>query len=60
MTSDRKDRDGVTDGGEEPAPNSRPRRPVDVDALRRLTDSLPMQPESAGDFVRRMRDKGRY
>ena len=38
----------------------RERKPVDVDALKRLTDSMPMQTESAGDFVRRMRDEDRY
>ena len=38
----------------------RDRKPVDVDALKRLTDSLPMQEESAADLVRRMRDEGRY
>ena len=38
----------------------RPRKPVDVAALRALTDRIPMQQESAGDFVRRMRDEGRY
>lgn len=36
------------------------RKPIDVDALTRLTDSMPMQTESAGDFVRRMRDEDRY
>ena len=38
----------------------RPRKPVDVAALRALTDRIPMQQEGAGDFVRRMRDEGRY
>ena len=38
----------------------RPRKPVDVAVLRALTDRIPMQQESAGDFVRRMRDEGRY
>jgi prevent-host-death family protein len=36
------------------------RKPVDVGALQRLTDSMPMQAESADDFVRRMRDEDRY
>jgi prevent-host-death family protein len=39
---------------------ARPRKPVDVAALRALTDKMPMQQESAADFVRRMRDEGRY
>lgn len=38
----------------------RPRQPIDIGALRALTDRIPMQQESAGDFVRRMRDEGRY
>ena len=38
----------------------RPRKPVDLAALRALTDRMPMQQESAGDFVRRMRDDARY
>jgi prevent-host-death family protein len=36
------------------------RKPVDVEALRRATESMPMSSESAGDLVRRMRDEGRY
>jgi prevent-host-death family protein len=38
----------------------RDRKPLDVDALRKLTDSMTMSPESAGDIVRRMRDEDRY
>ena len=38
----------------------RKRKPIDIDALRALTDKMPMQSESAGDFVRRMRDTDRY
>ena len=38
----------------------RPRKPVDVAALRALTARIPMQQESAADFVRRMRDESRY
>jgi prevent-host-death family protein len=37
-----------------------PRKPIDFTALRALTDSMPMQKLSAGDFVRKMRDKDRY
>jgi len=36
------------------------RKPIDVEALRALTDMMTMQPGSAGDFVRRMRDTDRY
>jgi prevent-host-death family protein len=39
-------------------PIRRERRPIDVDALRRLTASMPMQEESAADLIRRMRDEG--
>jgi prevent-host-death family protein len=48
------------------APLARPvaaeqaRKPIDVDALRALTDSMPRQAESAGKVVRRMRDGERY
>ena len=38
----------------------RPRRRIDVQALRALTDAMPLQPETAGDFVRRMREGDRY
>lgn len=37
-----------------------PLKPLDIEAIRRHLDSLPMQEESAGDFVRRMRDEERY
>jgi prevent-host-death family protein len=38
----------------------RPRRRIDERALRALTDAMPLQPEPAGDVVRRMRDGDRY
>jgi prevent-host-death family protein len=38
----------------------RPKKPIDVAALRKLTASMPMQSESAGEFIRRMRDEDRY
>jgi prevent-host-death family protein len=38
----------------------RPRKPIDFAALRALTDSMPMQKQSAGRFVRKMRDSERY
>lgn len=41
-------------------PVQRPRKPIDVALLRSVTDTMPMQPESAGDFIRRMRDDSRY
>jgi len=35
------------------------RKRIDPSALRAVTDAMPMQPESARDFVRRMRDDER-
>jgi prevent-host-death family protein len=37
-----------------------PRRALDLEAIGRHLASLPVQPESAGDLVRRMRDEDRY
>jgi uncharacterized protein (DUF433 family) len=37
-----------------------PRQRIDLTALRALTDSMPLQPDSAREFVRRMRDEDRY
>ena len=37
-----------------------PRQPIDLEMLRALTDGAPTQPETAGDFMRRMRDDARY
>jgi prevent-host-death family protein len=37
-----------------------PRKRIDVAALRAMTDAMLMQQESAGDFIRRMRDEDRY
>ena len=42
------------------APVRRPREPIDVELLRSVSKRSPMQPESAGDFMRRMRDDSRY
>lgn len=36
------------------------RRPVALSDLKALTDPMPLQPEGADAFVRRMRDEGRY
>jgi prevent-host-death family protein len=36
------------------------RKRIDSSALQAITDTMPMQPESARDFVRRMRDDERY
>lgn len=37
-----------------------PRKPVDLGALQRLTDSLPVQSEDGGRFMRHVRDEARY
>jgi prevent-host-death family protein len=36
------------------------RKRIDPSALQAVTDAMPRQPESARDFVRRMRDDERY
>jgi prevent-host-death family protein len=41
-------------------PIKSPREPLDMEALRALLASMPLQAESAGDFIRRMRDEDRY
>ena len=37
-----------------------PRKRIDTDALRELTRGMIPQEESAGDFMRRLRDSSRY
>jgi prevent-host-death family protein len=37
-----------------------PRKRIDVAALRAMTDAMSVQPETARDFIRRMRDEDRY
>jgi prevent-host-death family protein len=37
-----------------------PQKRIDPEMLRAVTDSAPSQSETAGDFVRRMRDEDRY
>jgi prevent-host-death family protein len=37
-----------------------PRKRIDVAALRAMTDAMPMQQVSAGEFIRQMRDEDRY
>ena len=41
-------------------PETKKKKRIDVEALRRLTESSPWQPVSAGEFVRKMRDEDRY
>jgi prevent-host-death family protein len=38
----------------------RPLEPIDWAEIDRIRESMPMQEESAGDFMRRMRDAERY
>ena len=57
------DRIGILRRGKlvaELAPPQRPHKPIDVEALRAMTDKMQMQEESSGDFIRRMRDSYRY
>ena len=37
-----------------------PRKRIDGAVLRAITDTMPVQPETARDFIRRMRDEDRY
>ncbi len=41
-------------------PVERERKPIDFAALKALTDSMPVQAESAGDWLRKVRDGSRY
>ncbi len=41
-------------------PIIKPRKPIDFEALKALTDSMTPQTEGAGEFMRRMRDEARY
>lgn len=40
------------------SPPERPKRGIDVEALRAMTAAMPFQAESAADLIRRMRDDG--
>ncbi len=37
-----------------------PRKRIDVAALQAMTDAMPVQTETARDFIRRVRDQDRY
>jgi prevent-host-death family protein len=41
-------------------PAQKPRVPIDVEALQRHLEKMPMQEQSAGDFMRELRDNARY
>lgn len=47
-------------GGGEASIIPRPRRPIDWEGLRGVTEALPRQPEDAATMIRRMRDNERY
>ena len=42
------------------APIARVAKPIDLASLKALTDTMPMQSETAGSFIREMRDSDRY
>ena len=41
-------------------PVERERKPIDLAMLRGVTAKMPFQEQSAGDFIREMRDSDRY
>lgn len=41
-------------------PVEKAREPIDIEKLRALVLSMPMQEEDAGTFMRRLRDEARY
>lgn len=41
-------------------PAERKKQPIDLEKLRKLTAKMPYQQQSAGDFIREMRDSERY
>lgn len=40
--------------------SSHERQPVDVELMRKISEKVPFQDQSAGDFIRAMRDEDRY
>ena len=41
-------------------PGATPRKPVDLAALRAVTDAMPLQADPAAQVIRRMREDARY
>ena len=41
-------------------PIQHPKKPIDIELLRSVSRGSKVQTESAGDFIRRMRDDSRY
>ncbi|MBA3448407.1 MAG: type II toxin-antitoxin system prevent-host-death family antitoxin [Pseudaminobacter sp.] len=55
----------VARGGEvvariEAVEHQEPRKPIDFESIRKLTENMTYQEESAGEFMRRLRDTDRY
>jgi prevent-host-death family protein len=42
------------------APTPAPRKPIDVAALRALTEAMPKSSQGAGKFMRALRESGRF
>lgn len=42
------------------APVTKPRKPIDLDMLKALTEAMPVQEQGGGELVRAMRDSDRY
>jgi prevent-host-death family protein len=42
------------------SPIQQPKKPIDIELLRSVSRGSKFQNESAGDFIRRMRDDARY
>lgn len=41
-------------------PPEQKKKPIDIERLKRVAEMMPYQAESAGDFIRKMRDSDRY
>lgn len=41
-------------------PPQTPRKPIDLDALKAMTDKMTPQTQDSGEFIRQMRDSDRY
>lgn len=49
----------ITAPPQEPASQQK-KKPIDIERLRKHLEAMTYQEESAGDFIRRMRDEDRY
>lgn len=41
-------------------PEQKKKKRMDIEAMRKFTETMPWQAESAGEFMRKMRNKARY